>query len=97
MKLNNKIKVLKLSDDKEAKKAVKAYRRLNSRISKAFSLSDLSGLLSASEKKLLKYAFRGKIEYGTISYNGVFAGARDSGDYYFDVSSNNKGVWCYIA
>lgn len=73
--MDNKIKELKRSDDKEAKKAVKAYRRLNSRISKAFSLSDLSGLLSASEKKLLKYAFRGKRGYSTISYNGVFAGA----------------------
>ena len=73
--MDNKIKELKRSDDKDAKKAVKAYRRLNSRISKAFSLSDLSGLLSASEKKLLKYAFRGKRGYSTISYNGVFAGA----------------------
>ncbi len=80
--MDNKIEELEQSDDKEAKKAVKAYRRLNSRISKAFSLSDLSGLLSASENKLLEYAFRGKIDYSTISYNGVFAGAEYT-DYYF--------------
>lgn len=73
--LDNKIEKLKRSNDEEAKKAVEAYDRLNSGISKAFSLSDLSGLLSASENKLLEYAFRGKIGYSTISYNGVFAGA----------------------
>ncbi len=73
--LDNNIIELKLSDDEEAKKAVEAYYRLNSRISKAFSLSDSSGLLSASENKLLEYAFRGKGGYTTISYNGVFAGA----------------------
>ncbi len=73
--LDYKIKELKRSDDEEAQKAIEAYDRLYSRISKAFSLSDSSGLLSASEKKLLEYAFRGKIGYSTISYNGVFAGA----------------------
>ena len=78
--LNDKIKELKLSDDdEEAKKAVEAYDRLYSGITKAFSLSDLSGLLSASENKLLDYAFRGKIGYSTISYNGVFAGAKRIG------------------
>lgn len=81
--LDDKIKELKRSDDEEAKKAIEAYRRLDSRISIAFSLSDLSGLLSASENKLLEYAFRGKIDYSTISYNGVFAGAEQAG-YYFD-------------
>ncbi len=60
----------------EAKNAVEAYSRLKSVISIAFSLSDSSGLLSASEKKLFKYAFRGKTYSSTISYNGVFAGAK---------------------
>ncbi len=74
-KLDYKIEELKRSDDEEVKKAVEAYYRLDSVILKAFSLSDSSGLLSDSEKKLLEYAFRGKIGYSTISYNGVFAGA----------------------
>ncbi|MEE1172028.1 MAG: ATP-binding protein [Ruminococcus sp.] len=76
--LDNKIKELKRSDE-EAKKAVEAYYRLDSGISKTYSRSDLFGLLSASEKKLLEYAFRGKIGYSTISYNGVFAGAKRIG------------------
>ena len=71
----DKIEELKLSDDEEAKKSVEAYYRLDSGISKTYSRSDLFGLLSASEKKLLEYAFRSKIGYSTISYNGVFAGA----------------------
>ena len=74
-KLYKKIVKLKQSDDEEAKKAVEAYNRLNSGISKTYSRSELSVLLSASEKKLLEYAFRGKRGYITISYNGVFAGA----------------------
>ncbi|MEE0674247.1 MAG: ATP-binding protein [Ruminococcus sp.] len=73
--LDNKIEELKRSDDEEAKKAVEAYDCLNSGISKTYSCSELSVLLSASEKKLLKYAFLGKIGHSTISYNGVFAGA----------------------
>ena len=81
-KPDNKIKELERSDDEEAQKAIEAYDRLYSRISIAFSLSDLSGLLSVSEKKLLEYAFRGKIDYSTISYNGVFAGDGQT-DYYF--------------
>ena len=77
--LDNKIKELKRSDDDEAKNAVEAYYRLDSGISKTYSRSDLFGLLSASEKKLLEYAFRGKRGYITISYNGVFAGAESIG------------------
>ena len=75
----DKIEELERSDDEEAKKAVEAYNRLNSRISKTYSRSELSGLLSASEKKLLEYALRGKRGYITISYNGVFAGAESIG------------------
>lgn len=74
-KPDDKIKELERSDDEEAKKVIEAYDRLYSGITKAFSLSDLSGLLSASEKKLLEYAFRSKRRHITISYNGVFAGA----------------------
>lgn len=78
--LNDKIKKLKLSDDEEeAEKAVEAYYRLRPLISKTYSRSDLFGLLSASEKKLLEYAFRSKRGYITISYNGVFAGAESIG------------------
>lgn len=84
LELGNKIEELKLSDDEEAKKAVEAYNRLNSGISKTYSRSELSVLLSASEKKLLKYAFRGKIDYSAISYNGVFAGA-ERYDYSYNI------------
>lgn len=82
--LDNKIEELKRSNDEEAKKAVEAYNRLNSGISKTYSRSELSVLLSASEKKLLKYAFRVKIEYSAISYNGVFAGA-ERHDYSYNI------------
>lgn len=82
--LDNKIEELKRSNDEEAKKAVEAYTRLNFGISKTYSRSELSVLLSASEKKLLKYAFRSKIGYSTISYNGVFAGA-ERYDYSYNI------------